>query len=67
MTEKTETIERKLEELVDYFVTQGAETGLVLQTIADHLIALRLAYDRDPAPAEEDASSSDPTNEWPSA
>lgn len=65
MSERTSEIEQKLEELVDSFVTQGSDTAGVLQTIADHLIVLRLALDRDPDPVED--SLGEPANEWPSA
>jgi hypothetical protein len=65
MGEKSAQIEQKLEELVDSFVTEGSDNAAVLQTIADHLIVLRLALDRDPEAAKDDADLGEPANDWP--
>lgn len=72
MTERSESPERLFPQLdnlvadiVDQFASQGHETAVVLETLQDVLTKRRLAYERDPDPAEETVE--EPANDWPGA
>lgn len=59
----------KLEDFVDTFVVRGAKQADVYKAITEEIDSLRMAYDRDPDPAEDrpGAEAEEPSNEWPGA
>jgi hypothetical protein len=59
----------RLEDFVDSFVVKGAKQSDVYDAIVEEIGNLRVAYDRDPDPAEDrpGAEPEEPSNEWPGA
>lgn len=51
-------------EIIDRFANEGHGTVTVIETLQDVLAKRRLAYDRDPDPAED---VEEPANDWPAA
>jgi hypothetical protein len=51
-------------EIIDRFANEGHETVTVIETLQDVVAKRRLAYDRDPDPAED---VEEPSNDWPAA
>ncbi|MDF1631127.1 hypothetical protein [Mycoplana sp. MJR14] len=58
-----------LEELVDAAVVVGARQQDVYAAILDEIGQLRLAYQRDPDPADDVSEQviEEPSNDWPAA
>lgn len=56
----------KLEDFIDELVVHGAKQSEVYAAIQAEIEALRLAYEKDPDPAD-DASDviEEPSNDWP--
>lgn len=52
-------------EIIDRFANEGHGTEAVIETLEDVLAKRRLAYHKDPDPAEE--SIEQPSNDWPAA
>jgi hypothetical protein len=72
MTNDPDTSERLFKQLddvvadvIDRFASEGHGTAVVIETLQDVLAKRRLAYDRDPDPAED--SVDEPSNDWPAA
>jgi hypothetical protein len=59
----------QLEGFVDSLVVKGAKQSDVYDAIVEEIGNLRIAYDRDPDPAEDrpGAEAEEPLNEWPGA
>ncbi|MGO6854450.1 hypothetical protein ACCS68_29080 [Rhizobium beringeri] len=59
----------QLEDFVDSFVVKGAEQSDVYDAIVEEIANLRIAYERDPDPAEDrpGAEAGEPSIEWPGA
>jgi len=58
----------RLEDFVDTFVVAGAKQEDVLDAIVEEVGNLKIAFDRDPDPADDDtAAVEEPANDWPSA
>lgn len=59
----------RLEELVDVSVVAGAHQRDVYAAILEELGHIRLAYERDPDPADEATEQfiEEPSNNWPAA
>lgn len=59
----------KLEEFIDTFVVKGAKATDVYDAIRNELGRLRVAYDRDPDPAEDQSDDviEEPSNDWPAS
>ena len=60
MTEKPDNAERLFQhlddlvaEIIDRFANEGPGTATVIETLQDVIAKRRLAYDRDPDPAED--------------
>lgn len=51
-------------EIIDRFANEGHGTVTVIETLQDVIAKRRLAYDRDPDPAED---VEEPSNDWPAA
>lgn len=49
-------------EIIDRFANEGHGTVTVIETLQDVIAKRRLAYDRDPDPAED---VEEPSNDWP--
>ncbi|MFK0278389.1 hypothetical protein ACIQUG_32285 [Ensifer sp. NPDC090286] len=71
MTEKSDNAERLFQhlddlvaEIIDRFANEGHGTVTVIETLQDVIAKRRLAYDRDPDPAED---VEEPSNDWPAA
>lgn len=71
MTEKPDNAERLFQhlddlvaEIIDRFANEGHGTATVIETLQDVIAKRRLAYDRDPDPAED---VEEPVNDWPAA
>ena len=69
MAERSDNAERLFQhlddlvaEVIDRFANEGHGTVTVIETLQDVVSKRRLAYDRDPDPAEDVA---EPTNDWP--
>ena len=71
MSEKLRaTIRERIEDFVDSFVVDGSKPADVFDAMEAEIAALRKAYDRDPAPADEDSAQEtleEPSNDWPGA
>jgi hypothetical protein len=52
-------------EIIDRFASEGHGTLKVIETLQDVVAKRRLAYDRDPDPAEDIVD--EPSNDWPAA
>lgn len=50
-------------EIIDRFANEGHGTVTVIETLQDVIAKRRLAYDRDPDPAEDVVE--EPSNDWP--
>jgi hypothetical protein len=59
-------LKRKVEQLVDGFVVGGVPPERVFDAVVGEINNLRIAYDRDPDPADDDHVVEEPSNEWPS-
>ncbi len=58
----------RLEDFVDSFVVKGAEHEDVYKAIKAEIENLRVAYERDPDPADDDVETIEgPANDWPAA
>ncbi|MGB8291601.1 MAG: hypothetical protein WCE42_27500 [Rhizobium ruizarguesonis] len=59
----------QLEDFVDSFVVKGAKQSDVYDAIVEEIANLRIAYERDPDPAEDrpGAEAEEPSIEWPGA
>ena len=59
----------KLEEFIDTFVVKGAKATDVYDAIQNELGRLRVAYDHDPDPAEDQSDDviEEPSNDWPAS
>ncbi|UIJ93464.1 hypothetical protein Q1M63_26685 [Sinorhizobium meliloti] len=59
----------ELEKLVDAAVVTGARQQDVYAAILDEIAQLRLAYERDPDPADDISEQviEEPSNNWPAA
>ncbi|MBD9650135.1 hypothetical protein IB267_17425 [Ensifer sp. ENS09] len=71
MTERSDNAERLFQhlddlvaEIIDRFANEGHGTVTVIETLQDVIAKRRLAYDRDPDPAED---VEEPSNDWPAA
>lgn len=71
MTERSDNAERLFQhlddlvaEVIDRFANEGHGTFTVIETLQDVIAKRRLAYDRDPDPAED---VEEPSNNWPAA
>lgn len=71
MTERSDNAERLFQhldnlvaEIIDRFANEGHGTVTVIETLQDVIAKRRLAYDRDPDPAED---VKEPANDWPAA
>lgn len=53
-----------LNEIIDRFTNEGHGTVTVIETLQDGIEKRRVAYDRDPDPAED---VEEPANDWPVA
>lgn len=51
-------------EIIDRLANEGHQTVAVIETLQDVVAKRRLAYDRDPDPAED---VEEPSNDWPAA
>ncbi|PDT22304.1 hypothetical protein [Rhizobium hidalgonense] len=58
-----------LEDFVDSLVVKGAKQSDVYDAIVEEIAKLRIAYERDPNPAEDrpGAEAEEPSNTWPGA
>ena len=72
MTERSDNAERLFQhlddlvaEIIDRFANEGHGTVTVIETLHDVIAKRRLAYDRDPDPAEDVVE--EPSNDWPAA
>lgn len=72
MTEKPQKPDRLFQhldelvaEMIDRFASEGHGTATVIETLHDVIAKRRLAYDRDPDPAED--AVEEPSNDWPAA
>lgn len=72
MTDRPENSERLFQqlddliaEIIDRFASEGHGTLKVIETLQDVVAKRRLAYDRDPDPAEDIVD--EPSNDWPAA
>ena len=72
MTDRPENSERLFQqlddliaEIIDRFASEGHGTAIVIETLQDVVAKRRLAYDRDPDPAEDIVD--EPSNDWPAA
>jgi hypothetical protein len=56
----------KLEDFIDTFVVKGAKPTDVYDAIQKDLELLRVAYDRDPDPADDQSDDvvEEPSNDW---
>jgi hypothetical protein len=59
----------KLEDFVDTFVMRGAKATDVYDAIQNELDRLRVAYDRDPDPADDQSDDvvEEASNDWPAS
>lgn len=71
MTERSDNAERLFQqlddlvaEIIDRFANEGHGTVTVIETLQDVVAKRRLAYDRDPDPAQD---VEEPSNDWPAA
>lgn len=60
-------LRRKLEQLVDHYVTAGSKTPEVIAAMERELRDMRRAYNEDPDPADELSEIDEPANDWPAA
>lgn len=67
MSNLSSEIRLRLEKLVDDFVVAGAHAPEIMDLIGKELAALKVAYDEDPDPADDDTVIDEPANDWPSA
>jgi hypothetical protein len=72
VTEKAQNTDRLFQHLddlvadiIDRFASEGHGTATVIETLQDVIAKRRLAYDRDPDPAED--AVEEPSNDWPAA
>jgi len=72
VTEKAQNAERLFQhlddlvaEMIDRFASEGHGTVTVIETLQDVIAKRRLAYDRDPDPADDGVE--EPSNDWPAA
>ena len=52
-------------EIIDRFESEGHGTATVIETLQDVIAKRRLAFDRDPDPADDEVE--EPSNDWPAA
>jgi hypothetical protein len=71
VTERSDNAERLFQqlddlvaEIIDRFANEGHGTVTVIETLQDVVAKRRLAYDRDPDPAQD---VEEPSNDWPAA
>jgi hypothetical protein len=68
VAERSDNAERLFQHLgdkiIDRFANEGRGTVTVIETLQDVIAKRRLAYDRDPDPAED---VEEPSNDWPAA
>ncbi|NKK36323.1 hypothetical protein GFL72_17000 [Rhizobium leguminosarum bv. viciae] len=59
----------KLEDFIDTFVVKGAKVTDAYDAIQNELDRLRVAYDRDPDPADDQSHEAveEPSNDWPAS
>lgn len=67
MSDLSGEIRLRLEKLVDDFVVAGARAPEVMDVMGKELAALKIAYDKDPDPADDDTVIEEPANDWPSS
>lgn len=65
-----ERVRERIEDFVDTFVVEGDKPADILDAIEAEIIALRQAFARDPAPADDPLTEeivAEPSNDWPAA
>ncbi|MDW5316978.1 hypothetical protein [Rhizobium sp. PL01] len=65
-----ETVRERIEDVVDMLVGKGSKSADVFDAMQAEITALRRAYDRDPAPADDGSAQEtleEPSNDWPGA
>ncbi len=63
--ELLEDLDAVVSDVIDQFVTKGHETKVIIELLTEVVARRRVAYERDPDPAEDDVD--EPANDWPGA